>query len=429
MKKTQGLDSYSPSSSLHRRSNSGGDRTPPLSRTSSSSANKGTPATAPNQTRVISPADLYAQAISARNESLSKQQQLPVPRSPTRVVVPQYLTAEQEKAALRRYEEAKMAVDRVQNTGYAADGGGLPSDGGSGSSAIPMDTPNASHLVKDNPDLPPPFDHPTNGNVIPASHIGEKERLRREYERQDAARTRLKRQETLPPSFSESQSQSSHGGFPSQPPPHSGSSSSHTRSPSSAHTSPSIRRPTPAPPSTPSSSRIMTAAEEKAMLRARYAAEEAKGTGDVSPPYINGNGHGHHINNLNYSPPRPEPSQSPSLFLPSRSNSYSPAPEPPSSPPPLMPRPPAEYIQETQEEDARISRLAMNGVLPPDEDTVGLLSMKPAVVTPVYLPTPMSATPPLEVRPFSPFSAAFEQTPGLVLPGPPPPLPPKPAGD
>ena len=33
-------------------------------------------------------------------------------------MVPQYLSPDEEKAALRRYEEAKRAVDRIQNSGY-----------------------------------------------------------------------------------------------------------------------------------------------------------------------------------------------------------------------------------------------------------------------------------------------------------------------
>jgi hypothetical protein len=88
-----------------------------------------------------------------------------------------------------------------------------------------------------------------------------------------------------------------------------------------------------------------------------------------------------------------------------------------------MPRPPAEYIQETQAEDARVSRFALDGVIPADEEIIRSTSptfKHGAVTAPVYLPTPTSASPPLNVRPFSPFSAAFEETTGLVVPPPPP---------
>ena len=446
MAKTQGLESYSANSSLHGRSTSDVGRVPDALRGASATASgsKGVPAPAPTQTKVLSPADLYAQAISARNESLFKQQSLPTPMAKPRIVVPQYMTAEQEKAALRRYEEAKMAVDRVQ--GYAPEFGDSGNADGSGSGGIPMvDPPNALHPVGNNDDLPPPFEMSANVNasVIPPSHIGEKVRLRQEYERQDAARMRLQRQDSLPPSFSESQSRSTSGSHgPLQPQtPHSGSTT-YSRSPSSANTaSPLTKRPTPVPPSAPSSSRILTAVEEKALLKARYAAEEQPKAADASPPYVNGNGHAHHINSVSPSPPRPGTSQSqahsqsqspapPSLSH--SNNSYSSTPEPPSSPPPLMPRPPVEYIQETQEEDARVSQFAMNGVLPPDEviSRSTSLNIKPKLAkSPSYLPTPVSVSPPLEVRPFSPFAANFEQATGLILPGPPPPLPPKPAED
>jgi hypothetical protein len=418
--KNQALESYSPPSSLHGRSTSDLGRAPEVSRSASASASASVPAPAPapvpapapapvpvrnqnqnqNHVKPITAADLYAQAISARNESLSKQQHaLPTPKPSFRVVVPQYRTAEQEKAALRRYEEAKMAVDRLQRSAAAglgeSEGGG--GSGGSGSVGVPMDPPDALQSLRGTddlppPDLPPPFESSSNTNAVPASHGGQKEQLRREYERQDAARN---------------------------------------------------RRPTPAPPSASSSRRVLTAAEEKALLRARYAAEEA----EASPPYVNGNGNAnghHHVNNVNYTPHRPGTAQSAS-----QPASRSPTPEPPATPPPpppLMPRPPVEYIQETQEEDARVSLFAMNGVLPPDHmisrSTSLTLSLAAgvgggasnagipvaAVASPMYSPVPNSAAT-LQVRPFSPFSAAFEQSPGLSLPGPPPPLPPKPDGE
>lgn len=437
-KKTHGADSYSLNSSLHGRSNSDVSRTPEISRLPSASVSKAVPVVTPmldrNQTKPISPADLYAQAISARNESLSKQEALPIPKSTSRVVVPQYRTAEQEKAALRRYEEAKMAVERVQNSGYADESGRFDSGGGSGSGAPPKEPSN--HSLRGTNDLPPPFDMSTkaNPNVILALHIGEKERVRREYERQDAEQKRLQRHDTLPPSFSESQSQSqSTGGSQASPQPLVPLNGSlRTKSSSSSNiASQSARRPTPTPPSVPSTSRVLTAAEEKAMLKARFAAEETRRARDVSPRQVNGNGPNHSISNIDHSPQRPGTGQSQPQSIRSYSKSYSPTPEPPSSPPPpLMPRPPVEYIQETQEEDARVSKVVMNGVLPPDEDITRStsLSLNLNPTAPVYLPLPLSASP-LEVRPFSPFSATFEQSSGMPLPGPPPPLPPKPVGD
>lgn len=94
--------------------------------------------------------------------------------------------------------------------------------------------------------------------------------------------------------------------------------------------------------------RPLTAAEEKARLKAMYEAEE-RGPGSplpmsppmsmpspMSPPYTNGmNGAGVHRQQS----------------LAAAALDYSSIPPPP----PLMPRPPKEYIQETQQEDQKIA--------------------------------------------------------------------------
>jgi hypothetical protein len=73
-------------------------------------------------------------------------------------------------------------------------------------------------------------------------------------------------------------------------------------------------------------------------------------------------------------------------------------------PPPLMPRPPAEYIQETQEEDARV------------RDTVAEHDIAHSKIQNI----PRE----LDLGPFSPFMAGSLN--GISdPPGPPPPLPPK----
>ncbi|KAG6815951.1 hypothetical protein H0H87_009997 [Tephrocybe sp. NHM501043] len=142
--------------------------------------------------------------------------------------------------------------------------------------------------------------------------------------------------------------------------------------------------------------RILTAAEEKALLRAQYAAQDARAKQQqqqqqptYETPYENGVG-----------------SSRPSLSGVVTNS----APTTPPPPPPLMPRPPVEYIQETQEEDARVSRHAMNGTIPADDH------LSPPIMA-------NGATPSLDVRPFSPFSAGFDSVP------PSPPFPPKPAGE
>jgi hypothetical protein len=93
-------------------------------------------------------------------------------------------------------------------------------------------------------------------------------------------------------------------------------------------------RPAPVPPASASgATRVLTAAEEKALLRSKYDVHDSNRKATPQPP-----------------------------------NKASPPLASASTPPPLMPRPPAEYIKETQEEDARLSRL--NGVL--DSTTSGI---------------------------------------------------------
>jgi len=168
----------------------------------------------------------------------------------------------------------------------------------------------------------------------------EKEMLRRKFEAQDAAAN-----VNGPPVL----------GLTPQPPPRKGSINSIT-SPRSIGGG----RPTPTPPSSPPAAvtsggvkKVMSAAEEKALLRAKYDAENrpAPLSRNMTPepkPYLNGNSHS------------------------TSSPASSPPPQAISSPPPLMPRPPVSYIQETQEEDARVSRFALEGMIPPDDAYLGI---------------------------------------------------------
>jgi len=209
-----------------------------------------------------------------------------------------------------------------------------------------------------------PEPQPLTGTII-QSAIAEKEMLRRKFEMMDAQAR----------------------GSPSQPP--------RQASPVQPKT-----RPTPAPPT---SSRILTAAEEKAMLRARFEAEDSAQAPPPAPepsppPQINGysyvNGY---TNGTHAGPSTPSPSV--------------PTFNPPPAPPPLAPKPPAAYIQETQEEDARVSRYVNAGAPLPDLDYKpgGSLARNP------------SAGSGLDMRPFTPFSAGFDANSKSV--GLPPPLP------
>jgi len=118
----------------------------------------------------------------------------------------------------------------------------------------------------------------------------------------------------------------------------------------------------------------LSAIEEKALLKARYEAEEnnALPNGNSSPPPSFGE-----------------------IPIKNGANNFT-AP----TPPPLMPRPPVHYIQETQEEDARV------------RDSVGQEATLPTLDNQ------------LDLRPFTPFTVGLGPS-SPKIPGPPPPLPPK----
>jgi hypothetical protein len=358
-------------------------------------------------------AALYQHAVSSMNKnptgnaSPGASANISPPRSPhppspplasgSSKTVPHYPSAEEEKAALKRYHEAKLAVDRSQNTQYAS------RDGISSSSApVAYDTLYPSAGISRNgalnqaggSDMPPPFDGPDDQ----PHYLNEKEKLRRQYEAQDAAALAapsLTAPSDMSPSYTTSHSYSPPAQSsvmnalsekellrrryeeqdaaalaqqqPLPPPPRAVNGS---------------RLPPPAPPSG-SGFRPLTAAEEKAQLRAKYAAEEQQ---------TNGHGNG-------------SPSASSSGF-----------PFPPNgdpSPPPLMPRPPVEYIQETQEEDARVRYLVNSGI---DNSPV---HGSPLVGSGAGIQ--------LDIRPFTPFSVGLYDpgSPGAQRHPPPPPLPPQ----
>ncbi|KAJ7470525.1 hypothetical protein FB451DRAFT_340601 [Mycena latifolia] len=385
VKKTQGLEFYSgPSRSASYQASTHGRSNSDLINDSGSSQPTAVNATAGGSSSYSSP----------RTRSDSGHQ--PTPK------VPQYLTAEQEKAALRRYHEAKQAVGRVQ--GYVSDeGADLKST--SGSSPIAYDSlfpspalPSGSSANAPNGkgDSPPPFE----ATSPDLSRLSEKERLRRAYAAQDAAAALqnnnpvndapppfpgvssqgLSEKELLQRRFDAQDAEARRAAGAPRPPPRKVSNSS-------------IGRPT---PTTPGSVKVLTALEEKALLKARYDAEDAGSKPRVNGNAVYTNGGG--------------------LSSPSSSAS---APSTPPVPPPLMPRPPVEYIQETQEEDARVSRFVTAGVLPPMEEEPRL----PTSLSPSSSILRKSTTPGLDVAPFTPFTPGFD----AKLPGPPPPLPPKPA--
>lgn len=386
-------------------------------------------------------ATLYQHAVSSMNKNPTSNTspdasgdvspaRSPDPPSPplssSSKTAPHYPSAEDEKAALKRYHEAKLAVDRSQNTQYAT------REGISSSSApVAYDTlyPSTSMSRSEScsapnqpggSDMPPPFDGP-NGQP---HYLNEKERLRRQYEEQDAAA--LATQNSAAPS----ELSPSYATSPSYSPP--GQSSvldalsekellrRRYEEQDAAALAQQQHPPTPPvravnglrlPPPVPHSGsgfRPLTAAEEKAQLRAKYAAEEQRANGNG-----NGNSNGH--------------------ASASASGSTSPLFSTESSPPPLMPRPPVQYIQETQEEDARARHyesLMSAGLprLPVEymyENTIraGIDNPSVRVGSPPVRPGGIQ----LDIRPFTPFSVGpyDPNSPAGQRPPPPPPLPPQ----
>ncbi|KAJ7273483.1 hypothetical protein B0H12DRAFT_494380 [Mycena haematopus] len=337
-----------------------------------------------------------APATAAPSGGSSRQQ-----KPSTTPKMPQYLTAEQEKAALRRYHEAKQAVGRVQ--GYVSDE--TDPKYASGSSPVAYDSlfPSSSGSNANTPngkgDSPPPFE----AGSPNMAQLSEKERLRRAYAAQDSAAalqtsrpindapppflggspqpSALAEKQMLQKKFEAQDAEARRAAGAPQPPPRKASNSS-------------LSRPTPL---SPGPVKVLTALEEKALLKSKYDAEDA-----ASKPKVNGNGNGNTVY-----------TNGGGLSSPSSSAS---TPSTPPVPPPLKPRPPVEYIQETQEEDLRVSRFVTAGVVPAEEILPSTLSPSPSLLR-------KSTSPGLDVAPFTPFTPGFEPK----LPGPPPPLPPKPA--
>ncbi|KAF9556171.1 hypothetical protein CPC08DRAFT_765432 [Agrocybe pediades] len=354
-------------------------------------------------------ARLYEEAIKAQQSkasasSGSNAHALPPPKPQASSNA--HLTAEQEKEMLRRrYEEAKRAVERTQNGGAAPEVSSPPPE-------------NSAPIAYDSlyPAPPPPADSPPPFNPAAAAsgpsnimaHLSEKERLRRKYEEEDAAAAR--KNATPPPPAAYTSPPPPPAATPVAPPAGPGplpnqyanaleekealrrkfeardaarAAPTTPQAPARANTanvtpskqetptpparSPSANVPGSRPaPTPPANGRVLTALEEKALLKAKY---EARDSGARKKP--NGN-----------HPP---------------SNGVTPV----ATPPPLAPRPPADYIKATQEEDARLSRL--NGVTPNLDLEYSSSSSSSAA-------QPPSGAMALDIKPFTPFQAGFDSS-------------------
>lgn len=392
----------------------------------------------------------HSQAITVTSRQASPPTSPRTPKSPA----PNYPSADEEKAALRRYHEAKAAVDRSQTVTYYGSSLGGPEPPQSAPISYddlyppPPGAPPCPSRPPTDGDLPPAFDQGGSSSQAQPSWMSEKERLRRAYETQDAAASAAQRQPPppvngdLPPAFDQGQGQSSHSQQPqwmsekerlrrayeaqdaaagvhaspalsavgvgrngpiyTQPPPPVPT----TTPPPSTYAPPPAPTTAPPPPpiSPPSTSHpYNSAAAEKERLKRMYEAQDAAASSNTPPtPPPPRSRSGTTTNGTTGGRPMPQPRSPP--IPPSGSGSQPlsaaeekarlramydaedrqanglPTPIPYSqvvpqshshpytngvqrlpsitglggTPPPLAPRPPKEYIQETQEEDARL---------------------------------------------------------------------------
>ena len=391
-------------------------------------------------------AALYSHAMASVNKSgWASPGSTPAPKQPPASHASQSSripTAAEEKEMLRRYHDATSAVQRHHEANFGpfdvmpTASTSLPPDSSAGSYPGDMD-----HSYDSAPDeLPPPW--VPSAEFSQTEAMSEKERYRVAFEARERAAAQQHHQTASPPPSA---------GPPVSPPAdyytatgtHPDANGSDPRlmvavddghpppwqapPPTPPGLPPHLRaRSQPLPPSSPGnpgSPRVLSAAEEKAMLKAKYEAEETKS-----------------------SPPPTPPPKSPSPSTPAKAPTMQ-TQTPPQTPPPLLPRPPASYIQETAEENARLQDELANGKSSASTNGNGnghahtaLTRSATGVAT---APTSLArrattlGDDTLGLRPSSPFTIAWDSiaarsssgTNGFALPSPsaslPPPLPPK----
>ncbi|EJD53311.1 hypothetical protein AURDEDRAFT_157883 [Auricularia subglabra TFB-10046 SS5] len=318
------------------------------------------------------------------------------PSSPDNVSA--YASAAAEKERIRRAFEARDA----------ALSGGAPSTPPTSTSALPSTIrAGSSHPASPAPqqtsfniaDQPPPFESIASTPAFDPT-IPEKERIRRAFEARDQAAQAsgvrvaphassssagIPRKPSFPTASAtatpngSTRSLSPAPSIPSvepagvarQPPPRSFSPSLSSEGHSSVTSS---RRPQPAPPAVPGLPRPLTAAEEKARLKAQYAAEDA----EVAASSISGS-----------SKPPQRPTTASSIVEPRdpaiKQGKMREVLMPP-VPPPLMPRPPREYIQETMRRDTQSQEQLAK--LLQDPSMLELRSTSPIPALPTAVPPP-----------------------------------------
>ena len=389
-------------------------------------------------------AALYSHAMASVNKpawSSSGNTSSPMkPPAPPASQSSRTQTAAEEKEMLRRYHDATSAVQRHHEANFGPSDGvmptastSLPQDAFAGS--YPGDVDQSYGSAPD--ELPPPW--VPSAEFSHTESMSEKDRYRLAFEARERAAAQLQQPASPPSSASPPTSPpadyyTATGTYPDvngsdpaidggQPPPW------QAPPPTPPGFPPHLRaRSQPMPPSSPGttgSPHILSAAEEKAMLRAKYE-EETRTLPPPSPP-----------------PKSHSPSSPKKVFTPSRTQTQT----PPQTPPPLMPRPPASYIQETAEEDARLqdelATVSTNGngnahaALTRSATQAGLGTVHATASTSLARRASSLGDDTLGLRPSSPFTIGWDSiaaragsgTNGFAMPPSPgllpPPLPPK----
>ena len=227
-----------------------------------------------------------------------------------------------EKERLRRHYEAQ---DAAANSIASPPLTPIPTP-------VYMPSPHPSQVVSPYPQYipttppqnnsPPP---PMNSPPAPMNALAEKEMLRKRYEAEDAARQAQNQSGRIPPT-TPSRSGSALPPIPRSP-------TIQTHNPGRPLTAPeekaqlASRYANSIPASPPSPGRPLTAAEEKAQLKAQYEARDQVASPPVQPQQVQ-------------TPTSAFSNVNPNNTLP--------------TPPPLRPRPPVDYINQTKEEDSRM---------------------------------------------------------------------------
>lgn len=335
----------------------------------------------------------------------------PVSQFPTSSPLP---SATEEKEMLRRYHDATRAVQRHQEVNFGSPDDIMPS----GSSSLPHDS-----SIGAPDELPPPW--VPSPEFSQTEDMSEKERYRIAFEARERAATAAVQQSSAPPppaspttsppagyytatgthypgvNGSGPFGETADGGLP--PPWHPTPPAAQSGLP------PHLRArspPVPPNPAQPGLSRVLSAAEEKALLKAKYDAEEQPAP---SPP-ISPQGQQEYYSSqrAKSSPGKLSPTRTDLPLSRDQRQVAIPASTPPQTPPPLLPRPPASYIQETAEENARLQDELANGQLSASSTvmTTAMASIPPSVTTPVTGELALGDDDML--GPVSPFSIGWE---------------------